>query len=67
MVHVASDLLKSDSRFNDTVIIMLTTHSEEVVIKECLKSGASDFIVKPAKKLELLNRLSHFIAKKESS
>lgn len=56
--------LKSSPLFERTVIIMLTAHSEEVVVRECLKSGASDFIVKPAKKKELLERLDYFLAKR---
>lgn len=50
--------LKSNKRFKDTHIIMLTGHSEQAVVKECLKAGASDFIVKPAQKDELLERIS---------
>ncbi len=55
--------LKSDPKFAKTIIIMLTAHSEKVVVRECLRSGASDFIVKPAKKAELLERINHFLAK----
>jgi len=53
--------LKANPKFKDTIIIMLTAHSEKVVVRECLRSGASDFIVKPAKKVELLERINHFL------
>lgn len=54
--------LKSNPVYKDTIIIMLTAHSEKVVVRECLKSGAADFIVKPAKKAELLERIEHFLS-----
>ena len=50
--------IKSNQKFKETHIIMLTGHSEQAVVKECLKSGACDFIVKPAKKEELLERIA---------
>lgn len=53
--------LKSNPAFKNTIIIMLTAHSEKVVVRECLKSGASDFIVKPSKKAELLERIDYFL------
>jgi CheY-like chemotaxis protein len=52
--------LKSNKKFKDTHIIMLTGHSEEVVVKECLKAGASGYMVKPAKKEELLDRIATY-------
>lgn len=54
--------LKSNPLYKETIIIMLTAHSEKVVVRECLKSGAADFIVKPAKKAELLERIEHFLS-----
>ncbi|MEY8263163.1 MAG: response regulator, partial [Bermanella sp.] len=58
--------LKSNKKFRDTHIIMLTGHSEQAVVRECLKAGASDFIVKPAKKDELLERISSYCAQEVS-
>jgi len=49
--------LKSQPYFDDTYIIMLTAHDNRAVVKECLKAGASDYLVKPAKKSEIIQRL----------
>ncbi|WP_396587794.1 PleD family two-component system response regulator [Bermanella sp. R86510] len=54
--------LKSKAEFANTIIIMLTAHSEKVVVSECLKAGAADFIVKPAKKDKLLERIYFFLS-----
>ncbi|GAA6135690.1 hypothetical protein NBRC116188_24800 [Oceaniserpentilla sp. 4NH20-0058] len=53
--------LKESGNLGEVIIIMLTAHSEKVVVNECLKSGASDFIVKPAKRDVLLERINHFL------
>jgi CheY-like chemotaxis protein len=58
--------LKSNRKFKETRIIMLTGHSEQAVVKECLKAGASDFIVKPAQKDELLDRISGYYPQKSA-
>ena len=49
--------LKALPEFEDAHIIMLTAHDNRAVMKECLKAGASDYLVKPAKKSEIIQRL----------
>ena len=49
--------LKAIPEFEDAHIIMLTAHDNRAVMKECLKAGASDYLVKPAKKSDIIQRL----------
>ena len=49
--------LKAMPEFEEAHIIMLTAHDNRAVMKECLKAGASDYLVKPAKKSEIIQRL----------
>lgn len=44
----------------DLPIVMLTGHSEKDVVRACLGAGASDYLVKPVKRENLLERVSHF-------
>lgn len=50
--------LRKNQKFDESHIIMLTAHDSRAVVKECLNSGASDYLVKPAKKDEILQRLN---------
>ena len=49
--------LKAIPEFEESHIIMLTAHDNRAVMKECLKAGASDYLVKPAKKSDIIQRL----------
>ena len=50
--------LKSVKRLKDTKILMYSTTSESDIVKESLKIGAHDFIMKPTKTGELKEKLS---------
>lgn len=52
-----TQLLKAIPKFEESHIIILTAHGNRVVMKEYLKAGASDYLVKPAKKGGILQRL----------
>lgn len=41
-------------------IVMLSAHSEQPVVRECLRSGAVDYLIKPAERRELLDRIHRF-------
>jgi DNA-binding response OmpR family regulator len=50
--------LRRIDRLNGTIIFMYSTTSESSTLAEALKSGAKDFIIKPAKTADLVKRLS---------
>jgi len=54
--------MKASSRFSNIPIIMITSHSEESVVEESLKAGASDFMVKPLSKKGLIAKLHEVLA-----
>lgn len=43
-------------------VIMLTGHGEQQTVMSALEAGASDFLVKPASKKDLLARVAHHLA-----
>ncbi|MFA5804307.1 MAG: response regulator [Melioribacteraceae bacterium] len=55
--------IKADSRISDIPVIMLSTHSHESAILECLRAGAADYITKPFSTTELLLRIQKTLLK----
>ena len=55
--------IKADSRVSDIPVIMLSTHSHESAILECLRAGAADYITKPFSTTELLLRIQKTLLK----
>lgn len=53
--------LRGRKEFNSLPIIMLTAHGTVDTLVECLKAGASGFLVKPPKKADLLRELARAI------
>ena len=55
--------IKSDSRTSDIPVIMLSTHSHESAVLECLRAGAADYVTKPFSTTELLLRIEKTLLK----
>lgn len=53
----ATRLLKSDPRLMDIPVIMVTVSDEDDNLDEAFNAGATDYITKPLRKLELLARV----------
>ncbi len=49
--------IKSIERFSAIPIIMVTGNSEKRVVTNCLKAGATDFVVKPFNRENLLDKI----------
>lgn len=56
--------LKEKAETAHIPIIMLSAHSENAVVRECLKQGACDYIIKPAEKNILLERIAFHLTHK---
>jgi CheY-like chemotaxis protein len=52
--------MQQDPRLRSIPIVMLSAHTEQPVVRECLKSGAVDYLIKPAQRKELLDRVERF-------
>lgn len=58
--------IKSNQQYKDIPIIFLTASQEEHHLVEAYNIGASDYVAKPFKKLELLNRIAtHLLIKNQ--
>lgn len=55
--------IKENPKFSNVPIIMLSAHSEKAVVRECLRKGACDYIVKPASKEQLLERIAFHLTR----
>lgn len=54
-------LIKTNPKLLHIPIVMLSAHTEQPVVRECLKCGAVDYLIKPAQRKELLDRVNRFI------
>lgn len=61
----ATKRLKSDERFRDIPIIMVTVRDEEESLAKAFDAGAIDFISKPANKVELRTRVRSVLRLKQ--
>jgi len=55
--------IKADQRISSIPVIMLSTHSHESAVLECLRAGASDYVTKPFSTTELLLRIEKTLLK----
>ena len=55
--------IKADSRVSDIPVIMLSTHSHESAVLECLRAGAADYVTKPFSTTELVLRIEKTLLK----
>lgn len=49
--------IKLEKRYEDTPVIMVTVKDEPEVLKEAFDKGASDYIIKPVRELEIMARV----------
>jgi len=56
--------IKSDERFRDTPVIMVTGQTDEKDLEAAFDAGATDYLTKPVKVVELLARLRAALALK---
>lgn len=59
--------IKNDDRYRDVPVIMVTANSEMDCLKQAFNAGASDYITKPLKKVELLARCRSALRLKEET
>ena len=59
--------LKSDPATSDIAIIVVSTRSSEESVERCLSMGADYYIFKPISKLELLEKMSSALGKKQNT
>jgi CheY-like chemotaxis protein len=55
-------IIRSDGTLKNVSIVMVTTSSSEENIERCKKAGANDYIAKPIKPTELLNKLNTYFS-----
>jgi len=55
--------IKADSRVSNIPVIMLSTHSHESAVLECLRAGAADYVTKPFSTTELILRIEKTLLK----
>jgi CheY-like chemotaxis protein len=55
-------LLKQIDRLKDTKIFMYSTTSETSVVEKCKDLGADEFIIKPAKTIDLKKKLAEIFS-----
>lgn len=60
----ACHMIKSDERFQDIPIIMVTAKTEKTFLRAAFDAGAIDYITKPFNKMELLARVKSALALK---
>lgn len=49
--------IKADNEYEDVPVIIITSHDDETILDRAFAAGASDYIVKPARKAELRARI----------
>ena len=54
--------LRKVGQFARTPVIMITGNSEEKVVLECMKAGATDFVVKPLDRAILVDKIKRALA-----
>ena len=59
--------IKADASFHDTPVIMVTAKTEAHVLAEAFAAGATDYITKPFKPVELLARVRSALALKRET
>lgn len=57
--------LKADTRFRDIPVIMVTAQAEEHSLDAAFRAGATDFVSKPIRPVELLARVGSALALKQ--
>lgn len=55
-------IIRSDGTLKNVSIVMVTTSASEEDIERCKKAGANDYIAKPLKPIELLNKLNAYFS-----
>lgn len=51
------------AKFNDALIVMVTSHGQEQMVLDALKSGAKGYVLKPVQKVKLQEVLEQVIGK----
>lgn len=49
--------IKSDARFHDTPVVMVTASTDDECLQHSFEAGAADYITKPIRRVELIARL----------
>ena len=55
------DVLNKIRSFTQTPVVILTADRNQETLIKALRSGANDYVLKPFKQIELMNRLRQFI------
>ncbi|HIJ89942.1 MAG: response regulator [Desulfobulbaceae bacterium] len=53
--------IKSTEQFSNIPIIMVTCNSSQSIVKQCLMAGASNYVVKPFNRTNLLKKIDKFL------
>ncbi len=54
--------LKSDARWRDTPVIMVTSAGKEEEVQRCLSAGCDDYITKPVNKKDFLDKVQKYLS-----
>ncbi|MEJ2536716.1 MAG: response regulator, partial [Calditrichia bacterium] len=57
--------IRSDARWDDLPIVVLTGRASQHIQQMTMKLGADEFIIKPFKEEDLLKKIQHFIEYKK--
>ncbi len=55
------DNLKHTREFQDIPVIMCTTHADIEIVKQAVKTGCGDYIIKPVNPLQLLRKIERLL------
>ncbi|MEM6630244.1 MAG: response regulator [Bacteroidota bacterium] len=55
------EMMKQDTTLSQIPVVILSYHSEKIHISKALRDGAIDYIIKPVKAYELVNRIDHLL------
>ena len=61
----ATQAIKSNAKYSDIPIIIVTAKDDDETLKQSFDLGACDFIRKPINKVELLSRVSNILSSQE--
>ncbi|MGD8719607.1 MAG: response regulator [Candidatus Zixiibacteriota bacterium] len=58
----ACRIIKGDPELKDIPVVVVTARSEAENLEKCLDAGCDDYVFKPVRKLELLDKINRLLA-----
>ena len=58
--------LKADARTRNIPVVMVTTQSNDNIMKECFQAGCAEYVMKPINKCELMSKVRNLTAARQN-